>query len=132
MYTTSCATQKTFKYSVASEKYYIQIPSGYQLSKTLDDHGYFEHRFLYPDSSVIYVTDDIGSGGAMNYAKVEKYGQGIFLDIIGNDTLDINGEKEGRFWREKKIHGIVLGYLNANNVKKREYDKMLINVRSKK
>jgi hypothetical protein len=123
--------QKTVKFSTGELKYFMEVPSGYKLSKATDDHGYIEHRFIYPDSSIIYITNDDKSGGAINTIKAKEYGEGIYLKILSNDTLDINGVEDERYWREQKANKIVFGYINVLPDKKEQYDKVLATIRKK-
>jgi hypothetical protein len=127
----SCMVQKTFKFSTGELRYSMEVPLGYKLSKTTDDHGYIENRLLYPDSSIIYITNDDKSGGAVNAIKVKEYGQGIYLKILSSDTLDISGNEAGKYWREQKVNKVVVGYINVLPDKKEQYDKALATLRKK-
>lgn len=107
----SCKAQRIVKFTTGQFKYLLEVPANYKLSKVADDHGFREHRFVYPDSSIIYITNDARSGGAINTAKARKYGNDIYLKILSSDTLDINGNEGDKYWREQKLNDVVLSTL---------------------
>jgi len=129
---TSCIAQKAVRFPAGKHNYILDVPYGYKLTTVKDDHGFKEYRMVYPDSSVIYITNDNKSGGAINTVKAEKYGDGIYLKILSSDTLNINGIKSEKYWREQKINNIVIGYLNVPPNKKEQYDQALSTIRQKK
>jgi len=132
VFCSSCMAQKTVKFSTGESKYLLNVPSGYELREVTDYHGLKEYRLVYPDSSIIYITDDDKSGGAVNTIKAEKYGDGIYLKILSADTLDIDGMKNERYWREQKKGKVVIGYINVPPDKKERYDQALATIRKKK
>ena len=131
MLCSSCIAQKTVKFSTGGLKYIMEVPLGYKLSKVTDDHRYIEHRFIYPDSSIIYITNDDKSGGAVNTIKAKEYGEGVYLKILSSDTLNISGNEADKYWREQKDNKIVIGYINVPPDKKEQYDKALATLRKK-
>lgn len=127
----SCMAQKTVKFSIDTKQYLLDIPSGYRLVKSKDYHQHIEYKFQYPDSSIIYITDDIESGGAINTDKVKKYGNNIFIKILTSDTLDISGVEGKKYWREIKRNNVVAGYINAPLSKEKQYQDVLKTLRLK-
>lgn len=85
---------------------------------------------VYPDSSIIYITNDDKSGGAVNTIKAEKYGDGIYLKILSADTLGYWWNE--KYWREQKKGQVVIGYINVPPDKREEYDQALATIRRKK
>lgn len=128
----SCIAQEVVKFKTYEGgnkvRYLLYVPEGYELSKAKDPH-YQEHRAKYPDNSIIYITNDEKSGGSINTAKVDEFGDAIFLRILDNDTLDIEGFKNGTHWRERKMNQIVVGYINVLPNKKKAYDKAISTLR---
>lgn len=129
MLVASCKAQRIVKFTAGEFKYLLDIPGNYNVSEVVDDHGFREHRIVYPDSSIIYITNDTRSGGATNTVKAKKYGNGIYLKILSSDTLNISGKEDDEYWREQKIDDIVVGYMNVPLNKKDEYDMALSTLR---
>lgn len=111
-------------------KYQIQIPKKYSLVKTVrSDDGDRDIIIYYEDSTIIFLSDDIKSGAFINVYKSYKYGDNIVVKILANDTLNLEGIYEGKFWREKKANPIVLGYMNVPRHKKEVYDQVIESVK---
>ncbi|WP_143255069.1 hypothetical protein [Alkalitalea saponilacus] len=106
-------SQKTRKFSLGDQHYFLDVSKGFICYKIIDDEHYIEYRLAYNDSSIIYITNDDKSGGAINIFKEKKYGKDVSLKILLNETLDLNGEYMGRYWREKKESNVVVGYINV-------------------
>lgn len=134
VFTVSCGSVRTIKFKDGGRgqrvKYLMDVPKGYELYIVTDGHER-ELRFVYPDSSVIYITNDDKSGGAINTMKSKEYGEGIYLKILSSDTLDISGNDTGKYWREQKKDKVVIGYINARPSLKEKYDKVLTTLRIK-
>jgi hypothetical protein len=129
---TSCSAQKPLKFTAYKSDYVLELPNGYELKKLKDDDGIQEYQALYPDSSVIYITDDEKSGGS-NRAKEEKYGADVYIKILANEKLILEGNhSNGKYWKEDKQGKVVVGYFNVPPDKKEEYDKALATLRKKK
>lgn len=129
----SCSAQKPLKFVTHKSDYFLDLPSGYELRKLKDDDGYQEYQAMYPDGSIVYITDDNKSGGSMNKAKEEKYGTNVYLQILSSDTLTLKGEHlDGKVWREDKLDKVVIGYIDVPISQKDRYDKILATLRRKK
>lgn len=130
----SCGSVRTIKFKEGrgdqQVKYLMDVPKGYELFVVTGGHER-ELRFVYPDSSVIYITNDDKSGGAVNTVKAKEYGEGIYLKILSSDTLDISGNDAGKYWREQKENKVVIGYINVQPGLKEKYDKVLTTLRIK-
>ena len=87
---------------------------------------------MYPDSSVIYITDDDKSGGSLNTVKAEQYGEEIYFKILSSDSLNIDGIRHGLCWREKRVNKVVIGYLNVPLERKRIFDQALATFKTHK
>jgi hypothetical protein len=128
----SCLAQKPVKFTSYKTDYLLDLPKGYELKKLKDDEGYREYQAVYPDGSVIYITDDEKSGGSNN-AKEEKYGANVYVQILASDTLVLDGSNnDGRYWKEHKQGKIVVGYFSVPPDKKVEFDKALATLKRKK
>ncbi|TAF63086.1 MAG: hypothetical protein EAZ55_14840 [Cytophagales bacterium] len=121
----SSCTQKTLRFTTYQSKYNIKLPKGYALKKTVDYHGSKEYQAVYADSSVVYITDDLVSGGDDN-SKAKEYGDGIDIKILVTDYLVLEGvHANGRYWKEQKCGNIVVGCFNVPSNKKRAYEMAL-------
>jgi len=123
---TGCYAQKNLKFSAYNQTFVLSLPGGYKLKKYSDDEGRREYHALYPDSSIIFITDDNTSGSALNRYKLQKYGRDIALRINVSDTLTLEGiQSDKRYWKEKKIDKVVIGYMNIPKEKIAIFDKVL-------
>jgi hypothetical protein len=121
----SCSAQKSIKFTAYEKSYSLSLPKGYNLKRLKDDEGYREHQAIYPDSSIVYITDDKKSGG-VNKSKEEKYGADVYIKILANENLVLEGVgSDGRYWKEQKQGNIVIGYFNVPPDKKWQYDEIL-------
>lgn len=106
-------------------KYHFNVPDGYQIKNVTGTHE-SEMRIEYPDSSVIYITDDIKSGSALNYDNVSASPGHAFSDMLLKDSLVISGiQPNKRIWKQCKLKNIVIGYFNVLPLKKAEYEQVL-------
>ncbi|MBS1543401.1 MAG: DUF4348 domain-containing protein [Bacteroidetes bacterium] len=121
----SCSAQKLFRFTAHKIDYTLELPIGYELKKLKDDEGYREHQAIYPDGSVVYITDDDKSGG-ISKAKEEKYGVNVYTKMLANDNLLLEGtDNNGKYWKEQKLGKVVIGYYNVPPGKKEMYDRVL-------
>lgn len=124
-----CTSSKGIKIKINDSIYSANLPPGFSYEKEKGEI-FTEKRFIYPDEAIFYITDDTESGGAINTAKVEEYGTGILVKIAINDSMDISGQHiDNTNWREKKLNGIVVGYIHADAFKKQTFDKAIIELR---
>lgn len=92
-----------------------------------------EYCVLYPDSSIIYITNDESRGSALNFKNrvssgLDLYRKEHLMDTLSNTLL----QNDGRYWSETVLGEIVVGYLNVPPNKKELYDKSLKTIRQKK
>lgn len=110
----------------------ILIPDHFK-SSSLNSHGYCENRFLYSDSSILYLSTNIYSGSDINWTNLESigidtYAKGRSLEPI--DTIINQGvSRNGKFWKEYILGDYVVGYSNASFVKKKEFDDSILTIR---
>lgn len=121
----NCSSYRSVRFETGENKYVLNLPAGFKIKKMTDDEGIKEHLFVYPDSSIFYITDDSDSGGAVNEFKVQKFGDGIFIKILTSDTLTVEGVVNGKYWKELKQGDIVLGYLKVSSDMKELFDQAL-------
>jgi len=128
----SCAVQKPLKFTTYKTAYLLYLPKGYKLKRLKDDEGYREYQALYPDSSIIYITDDVKAGG-ISKAKEEEYGVDIYVKMLANENLVLRGShNNGNYWKVEKRGKIIIGYVNVIPSKKEEYDKIIDTLKTKK
>lgn len=118
----SCASQKGMKW------FFLDAPKGYTSSENTGDHGFSENYYTYSDGSILFITNVIDSGSHTNHDnRLKKYGRDIYLMFAISDSLDIQGERDGLFWREMKKDYLVYGYLNVPEEKKELFDQLIEN-----
>ncbi|WP_431160694.1 hypothetical protein [Flagellimonas beolgyonensis] len=127
---TSCkATQDLveIKYITNTLKAWTYIPEGFK-KEIIESGQDIEYRFVYNDSSMIYITDEKGTP-TLNYKNIENDSSSLqksFLSLMENDTLTLHGKDNlGKFWKNKKLKELSIGYLNVNENQKIVFDKAI-------
>lgn len=135
----SCVSQKelseTIKYTTYIQskkvKYSMELPTGFMKYIVVGDHER-ELRYLFPDSSIIYITNDIEGGSPLNYDNIRRKDNGLFVQKLNNDTLYIEGLQENDlYWKECKLGRVTVGYVNVSKENKQLYDKALNSLKKK-
>lgn len=131
----SCkATQESIvNYSTNTIKAKAILPEGFT-KKIVEAGQNTEYHFLYADSSVIYITDEKGTP-AINYKNIDNDSIAIqksFLASMENDTLTLQGkDKLGRYWKNKKLKEVSIGYLNVPKSRKADFDRAISSIKIK-
>ena len=114
-----CSTEtKTIRYKLyendtrKNHVYTIQIPKGYKLFSWTGGHEE-QHEYWYSDSSVIYLSRDLGVS-TINNENI-KNEEGAYAkrlqEFLANDTITLSGtDISGEYWKEIKLKNICLGY----------------------
>ncbi|WP_062061809.1 hypothetical protein [Aquimarina longa] len=131
----SCkTTQKSnVTYFTNTIKVNAVIPKGFK--KEIIEVGHnIEYHFLYPDSSLIYITDEKGTP-TVNYKNIDSDSIAIqksFLASMENDTLTLQGkDKHGRYWKNKKLKEVSVGYFNVPENKKTDFEQAISSIKIK-
>lgn len=134
----SCTTgSKTITYKVYEvEKqtkhiYKMNIPNGYKLLRWTGGHE-DQCEYWYPDSSVIYLTKDLGSStiNDKNIRRQEGACAKRLQAFLENDTITLSGiDTVGLYWKEIKQKTICLGYARVPKEKKEIFDKALSTIK---
>lgn len=125
--------ESNITYSTNVVKAKAMIPKGF--NKEIIEAGQdTEYRFLYSDSSLIYITDEKGTP-IINYKNIDSDSIAIqksFLALMENDTLTLQGQdKSGKYWKNKKLKEISIGYLNVPENRKEDFDKAISSIKIK-
>jgi hypothetical protein len=130
----SCTTGvKTISYKVyEGEKqfkhiYKLDIPKGYKLFRWTGGHE-DQCEFWYPDSSVIYLTKNLGSTSIndKNIRRQENAYSKRFKAFLENDSITLSGfDTAGLYWKEIKLKSFCYGYAKVPKEKKYFFDKAL-------
>ena len=139
----SCNSTRTVTYKAISvydsvahyKKFYIDVPKNGKLKKEKDYTGDFhtEYRIIYPDSSVVYITNDTWNGSRLNYENLMQIGVDSYSKEHLYDTLKYEGvQNDGLYWKDYVLGEIVVGYVNCPKRKKNEYDNVINTLRSEK
>jgi hypothetical protein len=150
---TSCAVNKdltTVKYSPsqAHADYFLDVPKGYEFKGykvTIEK----ESRYIYNDSSFIYITN---FRNTPNYENIKSLGDSISIlrfqneeltkqvnELLGKnqiavlpDTFELSGlNSKSLFWKDIKIGKVSIGYDNVPKEKKELFDKSLKTLKMK-
>lgn len=133
----SCSTSKNwqrvkFNYSVRGEIRLIKmnIPMSAKFTRITAGGEGEEHRYLYDDSSVIYITSMQGAA-TINEPLIVK-NNATYNTKFSSDTATMEGiDDKGNYWKEIKNHEIFYGYSNVALGKKPLFDNALNSVQIK-
>lgn len=143
---TSCKVNRdlnTVKYSHRDNlKYSIDVPKGYEV-KGYEVTAEIERRYVYADSSYIYITN---FRYTPNYENIKLLGDSVLQyrfqneelmtqvnEILGKEKIavlpkrfELSGKnRKSLFWKDIKVGEVSIGYANVPNEKKELYDKSL-------
>lgn len=143
---TSCTVNRdlnTVRYNHRDDlKYSIDVPKDYEV-KGYEVTTEIERRYVYDDSSYIYITNFTHTP---NYENIELLGDSILQyrfqneelvtevnEILGKEELtvlprrfELSGKnRKSLFWKDIKIGEVSIGYVNVPREKKELYDKSL-------
>lgn len=110
--------------------HFLMIPSNFEEKYIIGDHEK-EKDYVFPDSSIIFITDDITGNSFANTKNLK----GLDFLTLSNywDSKEANLEgvqEDGRVWRQKKINGVTVGYLNVHVLQKEKFDSILNSLKS--
>lgn len=116
------------------------MPSGFQAVHLSGDNEN-ENRYIYPDSSIIYITDFNCS--ILNFENIKSVGDslanerlmGLHLKsaiskVINEDfhydIIKLEGISSNElYWKDKRIEYISIGYVNVSSDEKSRFDDAL-------
>ena len=119
-----------FDYSNMGKKKVIEmdIPKSTKFVKITAGGEGKEYQYMYPDSSLIYITDMSGTS-TINEYLINK-NQSDYNKRFSADTASFEGIKDdSTYWKEIKWFGLFYGYSNVSLNKKRIYDSALSSVK---
>ncbi|MFV1883268.1 MAG: hypothetical protein ACMZ7B_02085 [Balneola sp.] len=108
------------------------IPSNFEEKYIIGDHER-EKDYVFPDSSIIFITDDITGNSFANSKNLK----GLDFLTLSNywDSKEANLEgiqEDGRVWRQKKLEGVTVGYLNVHVLQKEKFDSIINSLNSER
>jgi hypothetical protein len=106
-------------------KFTIEIPKGYEESRS-DISRYLLNEYVYPDSSVLYISLDINyqnSPNKKNWIKCSDATKGI--------KCEEGLQENNMYWKEILSNNLVLGYYNVSSRRKLEFDQSLQSIEKK-
>ncbi|PWS32254.1 hypothetical protein [Pedobacter paludis] len=128
LFIAGCSSEKqiSFKGYKGRETEYeckCSLPKGYT-KRSYAQYHYQVHEYWYKDSSVIRYTDALE--GIESQERFDKFGSGVRLDMIGYDSLLLEGVSDnGKFWKERKYYQVKVGYYRVPAAKKDLFDRIL-------
>ncbi|MCU0437216.1 MAG: hypothetical protein MUC49_04830 [Raineya sp.] len=106
---------------------FAKIPKPYKLEKFEDQHSHLSFTFHFPDSTILYISNDILSGHRLNAQNIKN--EGKIYRIPYKDTLYLSGKQPHYlYWAEIAYPKVIIGYLNAPENRKTFYDNFLKNL----
>ena len=116
-------TKKNYSYKVS-------VPNGFTFKEIENGGEWKEKRCEYSDNSILYINDE-NSIPSVNYKNIETDSMSLRKCLTyKNDTLTVSGiDKQGKYWKNKKMKNINIGYLNVPKNKKEEFDRALSTIK---
>ncbi len=140
----SCGCQKKFDRIVfyhyepeenghRKSKYVMQIPKGYELEKVgAGGEKGIEDKYIYSDSSIIYITDFFNTPNEENINNQEGIKSKKLIALSEGKELILEGSNNGKFWKEIILkNGIKIGYIGVSEKRKPEFEKAIHSFRNK-
>lgn len=121
-----------FKYSVGGNGRIVKmnIPKFSNFYKITAGGEGEEHRYIYADSSMIYIASMQGTG-TVNQPLIDQ-DQTFYNKRFSADTAIMEGiDKNGNYWKEIKYYDVFYGYSNVPLTQKSLFDKALSSVKIK-
>lgn len=131
----SCSTlSESVTYKNSKTKVKLRLEKGFD--KQIIEQGQdLLYKFTYPDESVLYITDESGTP-SINYKNIDNSPSGIqksFISNIEGSTLTLQGvDENGKYWKNKKLKNISIGYLNTSEKHRKQFDDILLSVEADK
>ena len=129
-------------------KYYLDVPSNYSF-KGNGISREIENKFIYNDSSFIYITNfkntpnynnifNLGDSiaqirfqNALLSTEINKLMDSVIITPIPH-TIELSGiQKDGLYWKDVKNGDISIGYVNVQLKNKEIYDNAINSFRTK-
>jgi hypothetical protein len=107
-------------WSFKKVRYKVNVPSGFHKELIFSDQ-LSEIQLIYPDSSIIYLSDKINSGSYTNWKNLQKQDENYFLQFQESDSLVLDGQERGLHWEERKLDLVIVGFLNVPQAKLLEF-----------
>lgn len=133
----SCSQYKTINYKYTDidsnriNKLSLKVPKGFIRNDISTIEGE-EIRLIYPDSSVIFVSNNFLSGSISNKQNRLEKGIDVIFKEKYNDTLVFKGStKKGLLWEEHFLNNVVIGFLNVTENKEKEYNRVFSQIQIK-
>src|SRR3954469_25012806 len=104
--------------------YSLFLPQGYKYTRREEIHSDVD-RYIYPDRSVVRITDM--SGGFISEMKTKKYGRGIYMDMLSREMTIEGLDNDSLYWKERRFGNAYISYYNVTKSNKARYDSIINN-----
>lgn len=103
----------------------LNLEQSFTVKNFVGDHEKEKNVHL-KDSIIVFFTDDLESLSYVNSRNKEVISDSIFWDYVYQKSSDISGEqKNGTYWRQKRINGVAVGYVNVPEKQKKKFDSII-------
>jgi hypothetical protein len=115
-------------------KYKVNIPKNYTDTYLLTGNWEKEYQYWYKDSSVLYIVNNSGCSllnfdNIFNEENAYNYSTNAFIQL-DLDTATFQGvDKQGMHWKERRLNGFCIGYLNVSSTNQKDFDYALSSVK---
>jgi hypothetical protein len=94
-----------------------------------NDKIYVEYQVSFDDGSVFYLSNDILNGSQLNRTNLYQIGINGYNKKYPLDTIIYSGISDSLHWKEAILGEITIGYINATNPKKEEFEKAILELK---
>jgi len=105
----------------------MRIPKGYTRKIIVGGPSeYFQYQYRYPDSSMLYVTDELVGNPNAAQMKEAGYSNKVFSVYFEeqSDALPVEGlDSTGKYWKNQFADRYSIGFMKVGYSKKNAYDK---------
>lgn len=107
--------------------YKYALNKGFTVRETQGDE-WRQIEYIYPDNAIFYISneDDNTSLNYENIRETKELSDKSIIAFFARDTITLYGvHKNGKFWKNKYDGEVNIGYLNASDSRKKEFEKVI-------
>jgi len=107
--------------------YRYSLNKGFVIRETQGDE-WRQIEYIYGDNSIFYISneDDNMSLNYENIKAIKETSDQASIAFFERDTITLYGvDNDGKFWKNKYDGEINIGYLNASDSRKEEFEKVI-------
>lgn len=116
--------------SKKKQLYQMDVPKGYLFSGVAGGSD-VEHKYIYSDSSLIFITDFPNTPNYSILREEGLYNSKFNANVLAEDTLRLEGRTAEGFWKDITYGKVSIGYQKVPESRKEDFDNALESFRKK-